>query len=382
MRTDYRMPSLDVFRGLAIVCMLLVNSLPDFEHAYPPLLHSEWSGITLADLAFPGFIFAMGASGAFFFGKHQQEGFTEKLIVLLRRGFLLFVLGIVINQFALMLSHAMHTAPEGLSLWQDLLAHGRILGVLQRLGLVYFCGMLIVLWLKKERLIWLMAMLLLFVSSLGFHLYAPAEPFSPIDNISMIVDQAWPGQAHCYLGAGFDPEGLYGTLAATSSMLLGLLAGQRLTARRNPDIVPVRELFGLGGVLLILGVVWSFFDIISKPLWTAPYVLITSGFFMWLLALLQLGFLLVPDIMGNIFCICRDFGRNALLMYILPELVLIFLWSIKAPGGELLYPWLWENSVKDWGSTAFSILLFSMMWILFWWIPARLLARGGLIFRL
>jgi predicted acyltransferase len=86
--------------------------------------------------------------------------------------------------------------------------------------------------------------------------------------------------------------------------------------------------------------------------------------------------------MGNIFCICRDFGRNALLMYILPELVLIFLWSIKAPGGELLYPWLWENSVKDWGSTAFSILLFSMMWILFWWIPARLLARRGILLRL
>ena len=101
MRTDYRMPSLDVFRGLAIVCMLLVNSLPDFEHAYPLLLHSEWSGITLADLAFPGFIFAMGTSGAFFFGKHQQEGFTEKFMLILRRGFLLFALGVVINQFGL-----------------------------------------------------------------------------------------------------------------------------------------------------------------------------------------------------------------------------------------------------------------------------------------
>lgn len=170
-----------MFRGLAIICMLLVNSLPEFEHAYPLLLHSEWVGITLADLAFPGFIFAMGASGAFFFGKHQHESFTERFMLLLRRGFLLFVLGIVINQFELLLNHAMHTAPEGVSLWQDILAHGRIMGILQRLGVVYFCGMLIVWWLKKERLIGLMAMLLLFVSSLGFHVYAPAEPFSPID---------------------------------------------------------------------------------------------------------------------------------------------------------------------------------------------------------
>ena len=381
-KSENRLPSLDVFRGLAIICMLLVNSLPDFEHAYPLLVHSEWAGITLADLAFPGFIFAMGASGTFFFGKHQHEGFTGKFMLLLRRGFLLFALGIVINQFELLLNHAMHTAPEGVSLWQDILAHGRIMGILQRLGVVYFCGMLIVWWLKKERLIGLMAMLLLFVSSLGFHVYAPAEPFSPIDNISMMVDQAWPGQTHCYLGAAFDPEGLYGSLAATSSMLLGLLAGQRLTARRTQDFMQVRELFGLGGILLILGFGWSSFDIISKPLWTAPYALITSGLFMWVLALLQLGFMLVPDIMENIFCICRNFGRNALLMYILSELVQRFLWSLKTPDGELVYPWLWEISVKDCGSTAFSILLFSMMWILFWWIPARLLARRGILLRL
>lgn len=56
------------------------------------------------------------------------------------------------------------------------------------------------------------------------------------------------------------------------------------------------------------------------------------------LALLQLGFMLVPDIMENIFCICRNFGRNALLMYILSELVQSFLWSLKTPDGELVYP--------------------------------------------
>ena len=113
-KSENRLPSLDVFRGLAIICMLLVNSLPDFEHAYPLLLHSEWAGITLADLAFPGFIFAMGASGTFFFGKHQHESFAEKFMLILRRGFVFFVLGIVINQFELVLSHVMHTAPEGL----------------------------------------------------------------------------------------------------------------------------------------------------------------------------------------------------------------------------------------------------------------------------
>ena len=113
-KSENRLPSLDVFRGLAIICMLLVNSLPDFEHAYPLLLHSEWAGITLADLAFPGFIFAMGASGTFFFGKHQHESFAEKFMLILRRGFVFFVLGIVINQFESVLSHVMHTAPEGL----------------------------------------------------------------------------------------------------------------------------------------------------------------------------------------------------------------------------------------------------------------------------
>jgi predicted acyltransferase len=64
-----RLPAVDIFRGLAIAIMLLVNSLPNFEQAYPLLLHAPWAGLTLADLAFPGFGFIMGAAGALWFPK-------------------------------------------------------------------------------------------------------------------------------------------------------------------------------------------------------------------------------------------------------------------------------------------------------------------------
>ena len=57
-----RLISLDVFRGLTVMAMILVNNPGDWGHIYPPLEHAEWNGCTPTDLIFPFFLFIVGVS--------------------------------------------------------------------------------------------------------------------------------------------------------------------------------------------------------------------------------------------------------------------------------------------------------------------------------
>jgi len=59
-----RVTSLDLFRGVTIAAMILVNN-PGNAHPYWPLEHAEWNGWTPTDLIFPFFLFMVGVSLVF-----------------------------------------------------------------------------------------------------------------------------------------------------------------------------------------------------------------------------------------------------------------------------------------------------------------------------
>jgi len=378
-RDKQRLLSVDAFRGMAIAIMLIVNALPDFEQANPWLIHAPWTGMTIADLAFPGFVFIMGVSGALWFPKHKQDRPEDQLAIILRRSLLLIMIGFFLNQYPLMLEHWFHSSSE--SLLGDIFQHGRVMGVLQRLGLVYFFGMLLTWWLRSEKLLGIMALMLLGVSSLCFHLYDTTNSFSPENNISMLIDGLFPGAAHCYMGKSFDPEGLYGTMAATASFLLGMLAGKYLTMRNAPAFERVLTLLVVGTGLLGLGGVWSYTDVISKQLWTAPYVLFTSGGFMWLLGLLEMSNTLFPDFSYWLFTPCRIWGLNPLFMFIVPDMVLMFLWQLQIHG-EAFYPLLWEITLKGIMDVQLSIFFFALIWAVLWLPVANFLYKRRIILKL
>src|SRR5437868_4090583 len=69
-----RMTSLDVFRGLTIAGMILVNNAGDWRHVYWPLEHAEWNGWTPTDLVFPFFLFIVGVSMVFSFSAREARG--------------------------------------------------------------------------------------------------------------------------------------------------------------------------------------------------------------------------------------------------------------------------------------------------------------------
>ena len=73
-----RLISLDVFRGLTIAGMFVVNTPGSWEHAFSPLLHAEWNGWTYTDTIFPFFLFVVGVSMAFSFGRREAEGGRRK----------------------------------------------------------------------------------------------------------------------------------------------------------------------------------------------------------------------------------------------------------------------------------------------------------------
>ena len=92
-----RLYSLDVFRGITVAAMILVNNPGSWDSVYPPLLHAKWHGCTPTDLIFPFFLFIVGVSIHFAYQPKLNEGLTKKNVSkILRRTLIIFLLGMLL----------------------------------------------------------------------------------------------------------------------------------------------------------------------------------------------------------------------------------------------------------------------------------------------
>ena len=350
-----RLVSLDVFRGAAIVAMILVNNPGDPAHSFAPLVHSSWHGWTFADTIFPAFLWISGFALALSLQARAADGQGRRQLLLaaLRRAALLFACGLLVEGFPYFdLSHYQYT------------------GVLQKIAVAWFVAYTICLYTDRRGRI--LALVVLFVAYVCFMsgVHVPgcgAGPWSPECNAARYLnDRELAGHlwaAHM----GNDPDGIVGSLAATASVLLGVLA---LSWFRSSDGSDRRwrkdRLAAISALLLVAGLAASAWIPINKILWTPSYTLFMAGlsggaflFVYWLVDELGAQGWLKP---------LQIFGMNALAAYVVSRIGADLL--KKHVHGESIYrdlllPWMEAH----WASLAFALLnvlaVFVVVWLMY-----------------
>ncbi|GAC1398302.1 MAG: DUF5009 domain-containing protein [Thermoanaerobaculia bacterium] len=285
-----RLIALDVFRGMTIAGMLLVNDPGSWSAIYPPLEHAQWHGWTPTDLIFPFFLFIVGVTTHLSLGRRQALGADRRALVqkIIRRGLLIVLFGLLLNAFPFFWWGKIANVPDP-TFGQRVayrVAHLRYAGVLQRIGIAYLCTALLTLYLSRRQIIvtivailigYWMIMTLIPVPGTGTIGYFTLD--QPSNTLAAWTDRAILGENHIWSGSKtFDPEGPLSTLPAIATALLGVLAGEWIAEKRRPLIERVVNLFGFGALGLTLGRFWGALLPINKSLWTSSYVVFTAGF--------------------------------------------------------------------------------------------------------
>lgn len=361
-----RLISLDVFRGITIAGMILVNNAGSWDYVYPALSHAEWHGVTPTDLIFPFFLFIMGAAVPFAFAKRLESGAPLRGIYkkIISRTFLLILLGLIINAFPVYN-------------W-DFLEKLRIPGILQRIAVVYLAVSLI--YLKtglKAQIVISFAILLIYwglmslipVPGVG---YANLEPAT---NLSAWIDRLVFGNHVWEYTKYWDPEGLLSTLPAISSGLFGLLTGRWLRSKNTEEIKTI-NMFLSGCFAVVISMFWDMVFPYNKNLWTSSYVLYTTG-----IALLFFGVCYwLIDVKGKIWWTkpFLVFGSNAITVFFLSEITagIFYMIYIPAGGSSLeLKEFIYQYWFRSWLSPVNASLAYAVTYDLFWlgvmWILYR-----------
>jgi len=360
-----RLMSLDVFRGMTVAFMIIVNTPGTWSHVYAPLRHASWHGCTPTDLVFPSFLFISGVAMWYSLRKYNFEFSGPALFRILRRVALIFIVGLFLNIF-----------PRFARDYDTL----RIMGVLQRIALAWGLGAIVVLMVKRNY-IWIATFVLLFGYWALMYFFGGTDPYSLEGNFARQVDIRILGKNHLYGGFGvpFDPEGLLSTIPAVATVLLGFMAGN-LISSLGTSWKTVGWLAVTGAVLIGAGLLWGQYFPINKPIWTSSYVLYAGGIGMMVLALL----FMVIDIWGlrgwtGFF---NTFGTNALFTYVLAGIWTKTMLNIKI-GEVTLYNWIFTHICSPlFENQKLASLLFAIIQVTIIWAFGYILYRRKIIIRL
>src|SRR4030067_1607650 len=214
-----RLLSLDVFRGITIAGMILVNNPGTWSAVYPPLRHAEWHGCTPTDLIFPFFLFIVGVAIPFALGKRIEKGEKHSKIILqiIRRSAILFLLGLILAGF-----------PFGLFGHNFDLATLRIPGVLQRIAVVYLVAAILFLKTSYKAQVYIGSALLIIYAILMTLVPVPGVGYSnlePTTNLAAWLDNNLLTGHLWSIPKVWDPEGILSTMPAIVSAIMGMITG-------------------------------------------------------------------------------------------------------------------------------------------------------------
>ncbi|MET1056990.1 MAG: heparan-alpha-glucosaminide N-acetyltransferase domain-containing protein [Pedobacter sp.] len=362
-----RFITLDIFRGMTICFMIIVNSPGSGAVQWAPLDHAAWFGFTPTDLVFPSFLFAVG--NALSFSKKKLESDATFLAKIIKRTVIIFLLGFLMYWFPFV------HRQDGAWVFNPL-ADTRIMGVLQRIALCYFFGALIVHYCSKKVSVLICIVLLLgyWTSLLLFG--ATGQEYTMLGNAGTRLDLFILGDSHLYHNHGgpiaFDPEGLLSTLPSIVNVIGGYLAGAYIQRKgRNYESIAMLLIYGV--ILIFIALFWGQFFPIGKKLWTSPFVLLTIGLDLTILGLLIYVFELKKMKWSTEFFLVL--GRNSLAIYLLSELLLVSLQTIWVSPGLSFYNWVNDEFFQQVFPGAFGTLVFAVGYMLICWLVGYVLDK-------
>lgn len=363
-----RLLSLDVFRGITVMAMILVNNPGDWGHVYAPLLHAHWHGCTPTDLIFPFFLFIVGVSISYALDKAKTQPQNHGAVIqkVIKRGLTLVALGLFLSlypkfEFATM----------------------RIPGVLQRIGLVFIiCS---VIFLKTNLKTQVFIGLFLLVAYYVLMSFVPVPGIGPANlepetNLGAWIDNSLLN-GHLYKRTKvWDPEGLFSTIPAVATGLLGILAGSLLKSGQSPTAI-IRKMCGIGLLCALAGLALHGVFPINKSLWTSTYVLFAGGLAMlglalcyWSIDIKQWRFWTPPFLY---------FGVNAIIVFFLSGIIprTLFLIQIQ-DGAETLnaQQWLYKHFFTAWIPDPYvASLAGAVCFLVIWFFILRQMYRANII---
>ena len=368
-----RFTALDVFRGLTVCFMIIVNTSGNGATTYWPLKHADWNGFTPTDLVFPSFLFAVGNALSFVMKRWETLKQSEVLLKILKRTVLIFLIGYLMYWFPFF------KLDEQAHLTLSPISHTRIMGVLQRIALCYGIVALMVYYLGTKKTIWLGVFSLLVYWALLLIFGTPGAEFSKTGNAVLRLDIWLFGPNHLYRGEGFpfDPEGLLSTLPALFNVIGGYAAGRYLQ-RKGKSYEGLAKLLLTGFALLLIAYCWDSWFPVNKKLWTSSYAVLTVGLDCLILGTIIYITEFLGKTKGSHFFLVT--GKNPLFIYLMSELGVTIMWMVKI-GNESVFSWLYNHIFKFTGDYL-GAFLFSVWWMLTCWVVGYLLDRRRIYIKL
>ncbi len=365
-----RLLSLDVFRGMTIALMILVNTPGSWAHVYPPLLHAKWHGATPTDMVFPFFLFIVGVSLYLSFVKFDHQLSSESSKKILKRAALIFLIGLALAWFPFTRS----------------IERLRIMGVLQRIAVAYGIAAFVCLSVNIKNL-WKVGLAILLAYWGVMFLFGGADPYSLENNLARRFDLAVFGENHVWKGFGipFDPEGLLSTFPAVVTVIFGYYVGWMIKNALDKHRL-IKHLLLIGVSCIFIGLAWDIYFPINKAIWTSSYVIYTGG-----IACCVLGILIeLIDVRNRTKWTkpFQVFGLNPLIIFVLSGLIVkVMLFIIKWPVAEdetrNAYSWLFNDVFAQVfpNNLKLASLLFALAMVAFCWAFGYVLYRKKIVIK-
>jgi predicted acyltransferase len=370
-----RFLSLDVFRGMTICFMIIVNTPGTGATPFSPLEHAAWFGFTPTDLVFPSFLFAVGNAMSFSMKKFAGLSSGAVFFKILKRAAIIFLLGYLMYWFPFV----RHTA-SGWSI--SPISDTRIMGVLQRIALCYLFASLLVYFVSSKRAVIIISILLL----VGYWVILlacgdSAKPYGMLTNAGTYLDKFLLGDSHLYHGekVAFDPEGILSTLPAIVNVICGYFAG-KFIQEKGKSYETISKLMLFGFLFIFLALCWNMSFPISKKLWTSPFVFLTVGIDLVLISTLIYIVEILKWNKANWTAFFTTVGKNPLPVYLFSELFVIVLFMITVHGTSF-YDWINRVVFQAIIPGAIGSLLFAVCYMLVCWGVGKILDRNRIYLR-